>query len=45
MLYMKAMPPAVIGTKMNGNFGGVVSEVPRYAMSLAAKSVVCSANW
>ena len=35
-LYMNAMPPAVMGMKLNGKLGGVVSVFPTYPMSLTA---------
>ena len=41
---MNAMPPAVIGMKLNGKLGGVVSVFPTYPMSLTAKSVVWLVN-
>jgi len=41
---MNAIPPAVIGMKLNAKLGGVVSVFPTYPMSLTAKSVVWLVN-
>ena len=41
---MNAIPPAVMGMKLKGKLGGVVSVLPTYPMSLTAKSVVWLVN-